>query len=88
VLPIQYEPKTREVFEHLGQGAHVLDINHMEDEDTITRALDPFLGWLESHRADFFSRVNEVRAAATASIDAFDHALFAQSGTAAKRSDA
>jgi len=66
VFPIAYEFKTRELFEELGLGRHVQDVDHMEG-DVLCRACDDFLAELDSCRPRLFAGVLAMRERALAS---------------------
>jgi colanic acid/amylovoran biosynthesis protein len=66
VFPIAYEFKTRELFEELGLGRHVQDVDLLEGE-ALCRALDDFLAELDSRRPRLFAGVLGMRERALAS---------------------
>ncbi|HEX5137089.1 MAG TPA: polysaccharide pyruvyl transferase family protein [Planctomycetota bacterium] len=66
VFPIAYEFKTRELFEELGLGRHVQDVNSMEG-GALCRACDDFLADLGGFRARLFAAVLTMRERALAS---------------------
>jgi len=60
VLPIAYEFKTKELFESLGFGDHVLEAQKLT-EPSVIGAADRFIREIDSRRADLFARVEELR---------------------------
>jgi colanic acid/amylovoran biosynthesis protein len=66
VLPIAYEFKTQALFDRLGLGAWVQDIERVRS-DTLPGVTDRFIDDLPTFRADLFERVEEQRAEAFAS---------------------
>jgi colanic acid/amylovoran biosynthesis protein len=67
VLPIAYEFKMRELFERLGQGNWVQDIEKISPESLI-RAADSFLDSISQSRAALFAAVEKERQDALESV--------------------
>jgi colanic acid/amylovoran biosynthesis protein len=66
VFPIAYEFKMQELFERLGQGPWVHDIETLSG-DALSNAIDQFLSQLPESRGALFSAVERERASAAAS---------------------
>jgi colanic acid/amylovoran biosynthesis protein len=68
VLPIAYEFKTKALFEGIGLGEWVLDINSLDADQSVV-LLDLFITSLEQIRADMIPRVVEQYRGALAVVD-------------------
>src|SRR5690606_35083956 len=68
VLPIAYEFKTEALFERLGLGAWVQDIERVRP-GTLPAVADRFIEQMPAFRSDLFERVEAQRAEAMASGD-------------------
>lgn len=63
VVPISYEFKTRELFERLGQGKWVQDIENI-DGLSLIQSVDAFIAAIPKIQETLFARVNDERARA------------------------